>query len=68
MANHRHEVVLFGPPKPTIVKGLETACTVYKAADAPDRDAFIAEHGEVRAIACAQGQMSASLLGALSKT
>jgi lactate dehydrogenase-like 2-hydroxyacid dehydrogenase len=62
MANHRHEVVLFGPPKPTIVKGLETACTVYKAADAPDRDAFIAEHGAVRAIACAQGQMSASLL------
>jgi lactate dehydrogenase-like 2-hydroxyacid dehydrogenase len=45
-----------------IVKGLETACTVYKAVDASDRDAFIAAHGQVRAIACAQGQMSASLL------
>jgi lactate dehydrogenase-like 2-hydroxyacid dehydrogenase len=62
MANDRREVVLFGPPKPTIVKGLETACTVYKAVEATDRDAFIAAHGQVRAIACAQGQMSASLL------
>jgi lactate dehydrogenase-like 2-hydroxyacid dehydrogenase len=62
MANDRREVVLFGPPKPTIVKGLETACTVFKAVDANDRDAFIAEHSQVRAIACAQGQMSASLL------
>jgi lactate dehydrogenase-like 2-hydroxyacid dehydrogenase len=62
MASDRREVVLFGPPKPTIVKGLETACTVYKAVDAADRDAFIAAHGQVRAIACTQGQMSASLL------
>jgi lactate dehydrogenase-like 2-hydroxyacid dehydrogenase len=62
MANDRREVVLFGPPKPTIVNGLETACTVYKAVEATDRDAFIAKHGQVRAIACAQGQMSASLL------
>jgi lactate dehydrogenase-like 2-hydroxyacid dehydrogenase len=62
MANDRREVVLFGPAKPTIVNGLETACTVYKAVDATDRDAFIAKHGQVRAIACAQGQMSASLL------
>jgi lactate dehydrogenase-like 2-hydroxyacid dehydrogenase len=44
------------------VKGLETACAVYKAVDANDRDAFIAEHGRVRAIACTQGQMSADLL------
>jgi lactate dehydrogenase-like 2-hydroxyacid dehydrogenase len=62
MTNDRLEVVLFGPPKPTIVRGLETACTIYKAVEASDRDAFIAEHGQVRAIACAQGQMSASLL------
>jgi lactate dehydrogenase-like 2-hydroxyacid dehydrogenase len=62
MAIDRREVVLFGPAKPTIVKGLETACAVYKAVDANDRDAFIAEHGRVRAIACAQGQMSADLL------
>ncbi len=62
MATDKREVVLFGPAKPTIVTGLETACTVYRAADAGDRDAFIAEHGQVRAIACAQGQMSAALL------
>jgi len=54
--------VLFGPAKPTIVEGLETACTVHKAVDASDRDTFIAAHGTVRAIACSQGQMSASLL------
>ena len=62
MATDRREVMLFGPAKPTIVKGLEAACTVRKAVDAHDRDAFIAEHGQVRAIACAQGLMSASLL------
>jgi lactate dehydrogenase-like 2-hydroxyacid dehydrogenase len=62
MAAARREVVLFGPAKPTIVKGLETVCTVFKAVEAADRDAFIAEHGAVRAIACAQGQMSANLL------
>ncbi len=68
MATEKREVVLFGPAKPTIVKGLETACIVYKAVDAGDRDAFIAEHASVRAIACAQGQMSASLLRTFSKT
>jgi lactate dehydrogenase-like 2-hydroxyacid dehydrogenase len=62
MATDRREVVLFGPAKPAIVKGLESACTVYKAVNAGDREAFIAQHGGVRAIACAQGQMSASLL------
>jgi lactate dehydrogenase-like 2-hydroxyacid dehydrogenase len=62
MTTDKREVVLFGPAKPTIVKGLETGCTVYKAVDAADRDAFVAEHGRVRAIACAQGLMSASLL------
>ncbi len=58
----KREVVLFGPAKPTIVNGLETGCTVYKAVDAADRDAFVAQHSQVRAIACAQGLMSASLL------
>jgi lactate dehydrogenase-like 2-hydroxyacid dehydrogenase len=62
MSANRPEVVLFGPPKPTIVKGIETGCTLYKAVDAKDRDAFVADHGQVRAIACAQGLMSASLL------
>ena len=46
------EIVLVGPLKPVIVKGLDAACTVYKAAEAKDRDAFIAEHAHVRAIAC----------------
>jgi lactate dehydrogenase-like 2-hydroxyacid dehydrogenase len=62
MSTDKREVILFGPAKPTIVKGLETGCTVHKAIDAADRDAFIAAHEEVRAIACAQGLMSASLL------
>jgi lactate dehydrogenase-like 2-hydroxyacid dehydrogenase len=67
MATDRREVVLFGPAKPTIVKGIEKIGSLYKAADASDRDACIAEHGNVRAIACAQGQMSASLLGRFPK-
>jgi lactate dehydrogenase-like 2-hydroxyacid dehydrogenase len=67
MAPDRREVVLFGPAKPTIVKGLEAACTVYKALDASDLETFIAKHGNVRAIACAQGQMSAGLLGRFPK-
>jgi lactate dehydrogenase-like 2-hydroxyacid dehydrogenase len=62
MSTERPQVILFGPAKPTIVKGLETACTVHKAVDASDRNAFVAAHGDVRAIACAQGQMSAELL------
>jgi lactate dehydrogenase-like 2-hydroxyacid dehydrogenase len=51
-ANSKKEVVLLGPLKPVVVKGLDAACTVYKAAEAKDRDAFIAEHADVRAIAC----------------
>lgn len=44
MPANKPEVVLVGPLKPVIVRGLDAACTVYKAADAKDRDAFIAEH------------------------
>src|SRR5271170_2269893 len=62
MATEKREVVLFGPAKPTIVKGLESGCSVYRAVDANDGDAFVAKHGQVRAIACAQGNMSADLL------
>lgn len=67
MADDRREVVLFGPAKPTIVNGLETACTVHLAVDAADTDAFIARHSQVRAIACTQVQMSARLLGRFPK-
>lgn len=52
MPANKREVVLLGPLKPVIVRGLDAACTVYKAAEANDRDAFIAAHAQVRAIAC----------------
>jgi lactate dehydrogenase-like 2-hydroxyacid dehydrogenase len=46
------EIVLIGPLKPVVVKGLEAVCTVHKAAAAENRDAFIADHSNVGAIAC----------------
>jgi lactate dehydrogenase-like 2-hydroxyacid dehydrogenase len=46
------EVILLGPLKPLIVKGLEAIGTVHKAADAKDTNAFYAAHAGVRAIAC----------------
>jgi lactate dehydrogenase-like 2-hydroxyacid dehydrogenase len=52
MQANKSEVVLIGPPKPVIVKGLDAVCTVYRAPEANDRDAFIAAHAHVRAIAC----------------
>jgi lactate dehydrogenase-like 2-hydroxyacid dehydrogenase len=52
MTANKKEILLIGPLKPVVVNGLEAACTVYKAAEAKDRDAFIAEHADVRAIAC----------------
>ena len=52
MPANKPEVVLLGPLKPVVVRGLDAACTVHKVAEAKDRDAFIAAHAEVRAIAC----------------
>ena len=52
MAAEKKEVLLLGPLKPVVVNGLESGCVVYKTAAAPDRDAFLAEHANVRAIAC----------------
>ncbi|MGE5367749.1 MAG: 2-hydroxyacid dehydrogenase [Betaproteobacteria bacterium] len=46
------EVILMGPSKPLIVKGLEAIGTVHKAAEAKDSNAFYAAHSGVRAIAC----------------
>jgi lactate dehydrogenase-like 2-hydroxyacid dehydrogenase len=46
------EVILLGPLKPLIVKGLEAIGTVHKAAEAKDSNAFYAAHAGVRAIAC----------------
>jgi len=46
------EIILLGQLKPLIVNGLEAVCTVHKAAAAKDREAFLAAHAGVRAIAC----------------
>jgi lactate dehydrogenase-like 2-hydroxyacid dehydrogenase len=46
------EVLLLGPLKPVVVNGLEAACTLHKVAAAADREAFVAAHSNVRAIAC----------------
>jgi lactate dehydrogenase-like 2-hydroxyacid dehydrogenase len=52
MTADKREVVLIGPLKPVVVAGLDAACTVHKVAEAKDRDAFVAAHSHVRAIAC----------------
>jgi lactate dehydrogenase-like 2-hydroxyacid dehydrogenase len=52
MTTDRPEIVLIGPLKPVVVKGLDAICTVHKVAGAKDPDAFVAEHSHVRAIAC----------------
>jgi lactate dehydrogenase-like 2-hydroxyacid dehydrogenase len=49
---HNREIILIGPLKPLIVKGLEAVGTVHKTAEARDADAFYASHANVRAIAC----------------
>jgi lactate dehydrogenase-like 2-hydroxyacid dehydrogenase len=51
-ANSR-EIILLGPLKPLIVKGLETIGTLHKTAEAKDIHSFFASHADVRAIACA---------------
>jgi lactate dehydrogenase-like 2-hydroxyacid dehydrogenase len=52
MAGDRKEVLLVGPLKPVVVNGLEAVCSLHKVAAAKDRDAFLAAHRDVRAIAC----------------
>jgi lactate dehydrogenase-like 2-hydroxyacid dehydrogenase len=52
MSTDKPEVLLIGPLKPVVVKGLDAICTVLKVAAAKDPDAFTAEHSHVRAIAC----------------
>jgi lactate dehydrogenase-like 2-hydroxyacid dehydrogenase len=52
MPAEKKEVLLVGPPKPVVVNGLEAACTLHKVAAANDPDAFIADHADIRAIAC----------------
>jgi lactate dehydrogenase-like 2-hydroxyacid dehydrogenase len=45
------DVVLIGPLKPLVVRGLEAVSTLHKAAEAKDRDAFYAACAGMRAIA-----------------
>jgi len=52
MNANRREIILLGPLKPVVVKGLEAVGTIYKAAEAKDIGAFFATHRDVRAIAC----------------
>jgi lactate dehydrogenase-like 2-hydroxyacid dehydrogenase len=52
MEAKRKDVLLLGPLKPVVVNGLEAGCTLHKVAAAGDRDAFMATHTDVRAIAC----------------
>ena len=52
MTTDRREVLLIGPLKPVVVKGLDAICTVHRVAAAKDHDAFIPAHSHVRAIAC----------------
>ena len=52
MTASKPEIVLIGPLKPLVVKGLEAVCTVHKAAAAKDPEAFFTAHSDVRAIAC----------------
>jgi len=60
MNAHNREIILIGPLKPLIVKGLDAVGTVHKTAEAKDADAFYASHPNVRAIACS---VTTGLLG-----
>jgi lactate dehydrogenase-like 2-hydroxyacid dehydrogenase len=52
MEAKRKDVLLLGPLKPVVVNGLEAGCTLHKVAAAGGRDAFMAAHADIRAIAC----------------
>jgi lactate dehydrogenase-like 2-hydroxyacid dehydrogenase len=48
----KREIVLVGPLKPVVVKGLDAICTVHRAAETQDQDTFFKAHSDVHAIAC----------------
>ncbi len=69
MADGKIEVLLAGPPKPTIVNGL-APFTVHRLADAKDRDALLNEIGpRVRAMAVSvsSDKIGPELMGKLPK-
>jgi lactate dehydrogenase-like 2-hydroxyacid dehydrogenase len=52
MASNKPDLLLIGPSKPLMAKGLEPAFTVHKLIEAKDREAFLSELGDrVRAFA-----------------
>ena len=53
MNTNNREIILLGPMKPLIVKGLEAIGTLHKNTEAKDLPSFYASHSDVRAIACA---------------
>src|SRR5271154_1538211 len=69
MTANKPEIGLVGPLKPLVVNGLEAGCTVHKAAAAQDRDAFLAAHADVQAIACSDTaeKIPGSLMARLPK-
>jgi lactate dehydrogenase-like 2-hydroxyacid dehydrogenase len=53
MAADKPDVLLIGPPKPTIVQGIEPAFNLVRFSEAKDRDKFFAEVApRIRGIAC----------------
>ncbi len=69
MADGKIEVLLSGPPKPTIVNGLADF-TVHRLADAKDRDALLREVGpRIRALAVSvsSDEIGADLMSKLPK-
>jgi lactate dehydrogenase-like 2-hydroxyacid dehydrogenase len=69
MAEEKIEILLVGPPKPTIVNGL-AAFTVHRLHDAKERDALLSEVGpRVRAIASSvtSEKIDASLMSNLPR-
>src|ERR1700690_179583 len=51
MPGTKTEILLIGPLKPVIAKGFAD-CTGHRLTGAKDPDAFIADHADLRAIAC----------------
>jgi lactate dehydrogenase-like 2-hydroxyacid dehydrogenase len=52
MTADKPAIVLIGPLKPLVVKGLEAVCVVHKMTETANSDAFIAANSHARAIAC----------------
>jgi lactate dehydrogenase-like 2-hydroxyacid dehydrogenase len=70
MTEQKTEVLLIGPPKPVIVKGLEAAFPVHRLAEPKDRDTQLKEIApRVRAIASSvtSGRIGGDLMGQLPR-